>query len=84
MKWEYIIRHRTVNLNELGGEEWELCSAEEDWYTFKRPMKCKNCKFYKTKLVSLRYGQVLYKSCIEGNLPENWDGCEKFKSKDYD
>lgn len=94
MTWEYklVVKDRrfcamtTQELNNLGYQGWELVNKikneHKSEFIFKRPMKCENCKFYKTKLIQLRYGQVLGKSCIEGNFPENWDGCEKFKSKD--
>lgn len=85
MKWEYITKHHSVNLNELGGDGWELCAVERTyWYVLKRPMECKNCQFYKSEIVYTRDGHFLSKKCSEGEYPMQWDGCRKFKSKSND
>lgn len=80
MNWEYRTTPLT-NLNELGGQEWELVFIYSGSMYFKRLMKCENCQFYKSKLEYSRDGSFLSKRCDKGKYPFKWDGCSEFKSK---
>ena len=75
INWEYTTKHWTVNLNELGGEGWELCAIDRTyWYILKRPMKCINCDHHKIKngIAKCEYD--------EGNTFKG-NGCKHFKKR---
>lgn len=90
MTWEYklVVKDRRLcamtiqELNNLGYQGWELVSKikneHKSEFIFKRPMKCENCKFYKS------YVERIFKTeiCSQRNIPPECNGCEKFKSKD--
>lgn len=83
-KWEYKkIKQDSVEavkqLHELGTKGWELVTIDVNlYYYFKRPMSCKNCKYYKKEIIHSRYGSTFSDDyCVNGDKKKllSLEGC---------